>query len=46
MKRTSPQHTLFYTINNPNFLKIISQFKEKKIKRIEKGLGIDGFDEN
>ena len=46
MKRTSLQYKLYYSINNPDFLNIISQFKEKKIKRIEKGLGIEDYDEN
>ena len=46
MKRTSLQYKLVYSINNPDFLKTISQFKEKKIKRIEKGLGIEDYDEN
>ena len=45
MERTSIHYRLFYSINNPDFLKILSKFKEKKIKRIEKWLRIDGCDE-
>lgn len=45
MERTSLHYKLFYSINNPDFLKILSEFKEKKIKRIEKWLRIDGYDE-
>ena len=44
MKRTSIQYKLFYSINDPDFLKLMSQFKEKKIKRIEKCLGIEDYD--
>ena len=46
MKRISFPSKLFNVINNPEFLEIINQFKEKKIKRIEKGLGIDDYDTN
>ena len=46
MERTSLQYKLFYAVNNPDFLNVIYKFKEKKIKRIEKGLKIDDYDEN
>ena len=45
MERTSLHYRLFYSISNPDFLKILSDFKQKKIKRIEKWLRIDGYNE-
>ena len=46
IERTSIYHKLFYSINNPDFLKIMYRFKEKKIKRIEKCLRIEDYDES
>lgn len=36
-------HLLAFTLNNPTFLGDISDFRRKKVKRIEKGLGIENI---
>lgn len=41
MSYETPQKQLYYSIHNPNFLKKVSELKQKKEKVIEKGLKID-----